>query len=85
MMNSAKRNDQNADRNGLALIAIALAFGGLAVAADLMWMAPHASSTPVVVLQQGSAAERTSAETTYYFPSQFTLNAKDNDDQSPSF
>ena len=101
-MRNAKQPDaSNNDRNGLALLAFALSLGGLAVAADIAWMAPHATSATMVspaTQEQEPAAQAAPAATSQspqdaktnaasdYFPSHFSVNVKDSDESpAPSF
>lgn len=102
MRNRKQVDEPHNDRNGLALLAFALLLGGIAVVADVAWMAPHASSATMTTQgaaaqdearqqaptteQQPTAQSETTSTASYYFPSQFTVDAKDTDEPpAPTF
>jgi len=88
MTNPHDRKDvDDRENGGMKLIAVALVLGALALAADLTWMTPRESSLSTTAnanVTQPATQEQSSASTTY-FPSQFTLHAKDVEEQPPTF
>ena len=87
-MTNARESNHSFDstNGGIRLVVMALVLGALALVVDLAWMTPHQSSlyTPANATV-GQAATSEQPSTTTYFPSQFTLQAKEIEEQPPTF
>jgi hypothetical protein len=84
-MRNAKQPDapQN-DRNGLALLAFALSLGGLAVAADIAWMAPHASSATMMSTDAATQEQEPAAQAQQAATSQAQQSPQDAKTNAPA-